>query len=319
MDLGFSEAGFKIIWANDNDADCVSTYRKNIGTEIVLSDIERVNLDLIPRADAVIGGFPCQGFSVANTNRKVDDSRNVLYRYFVKIVARTKPKFFVAENVKGILSLGKGVVFDKIVGDFAAAGYECLHSLLNAANYGVPQFRERVFILGIRNDLDVRIEFPPKATHTERPHDSLKKLVTAGEALAPIPEPESNHKLKNHVYTKFKLKFNGYISNRKVDPRKPCPTITARGDDRGGAMILPHPNGHRRMSCREIATIQSFPLDFEFVGSMTSVYRQIGNAVPPLLAKSVAESIKSARVGERAPLDSGVRSSTRLVQAELTF
>jgi DNA (cytosine-5)-methyltransferase 1 len=318
-DLGFKEAGFRIIWANDNDPNCVATYRKNIGAEIVLGDIEDVDLDTIPQADVVIGGFPCQGFSVANMGRTVDDKRNVLYRHFVKIVAGTKPKLFVAENVKGILSLGKGLVFEKILNDFSNAGYECRYAILNAAHYGVPQSRERVVILGVRDDLDISVDFPPRATHSEEALSGLKKTISVGEALATIPEPDSDHKLKNQVYTKFKLKFNGYISNRKIDPRKPCPTITARGDDRGGAMILQHPNGHRRMSCREVATIQSFPLDFEFVGSMTSVYRQIGNAVPPLLAKAVAQVVKRALETERVSLTKSSRVRKKLVQTELVF
>ena len=174
MDLGFKESGFKIIWANDNDPDCVATYRKNIGAEIVFGDIERIDLNSIPQADVVIGGFPCQGFSIANMNRIVDDKRNVLYRYFVRIIAKTKPKFFVAENVKGILSIGKGAVFEKILGDFSNAGYECRHALLNASHYGVPQSRERVVILGVRDDLEVSIDFPPRVTHSKEGCFGLK-------------------------------------------------------------------------------------------------------------------------------------------------
>ncbi|MCJ7635351.1 DNA cytosine methyltransferase [Candidatus Bathyarchaeota archaeon] len=317
MDLGFKEAGFKIIWANDIDPDCVATYKKNLGAEIVLGDIEKIDLDSIPQADVVIGGFPCQGFSVANTSREVDDNRNILYRYFVKVVAKTKPKFFVAENVKGILSIGKGAVFEKVLSDFSGAGYECRHALLNASRYGVPQSRERVFILGVRDDLEVDVGFPPKATYFKEAGSNVKKIVSVGEALAGIPEPESNHRLKNHVYTKFKLKFNGYICNRKIDPKKPSPTITARGDNRGGAMIMPHPKSHRRMSCRELAAIQSFPLDFEFVGSMTSVYRQIANAVPPLMSKAVAEVIKRSLTSEKGSLTRTSRPKAKPIQTQL--
>lgn len=319
MDLGFKEAGFEIIWANDIDPDCVATYQRNIGSEIVLGDIERINLDSIPQADVVIGGFPCQGFSVANVNRTVDDKRNVLYRYFVKIVAKTKPKLLVAENVKGILSLGKGAVFEKILSDFSNAGYRCRHALLNACNYGVPQYRERVVILGVRHDINFNVEFPPKITHGVESYFGVKKVVSVGEALATIPEPESDHELKNHVYTKFKMKFNGYISNRKVDPTKPSPTVTARGDKRGGAMIIPHPNGRRRMSCRELATVQSFPLDFEFIGSMTSVYCQIGNAVPPLLAEAVATVIKRALEAQTSSLTKTSKSAGTPSQPQLVY
>lgn len=319
MDLGFREAGFGIIWANDNDPCAVSTYRKNFSTEIILGGIEEIDIGSIPQADVVIGGFPCQGFSVANTGRTVNDDRNILYRYFVKIVKETRPRLFVAENVKGILTLGKGAVFEKILKDFSDAGYTCKYSVLNAANYGVPQFRERVIILGVRDDLNLTINFPPKATHSKKAGTGLRALATVGEALADIPEPDEKHELKNHVYTKFKIKFNGYISNRRVDPKKPSPTITARGDNKGGAMIIPHPKGHRRMSCREVAIIQSFPKDFEFVGSMTSVYRQIANAVPPLLAKAIAESIKQGLENERTSFELHPSPKAKYVQRELIF
>ena len=118
------------------------------------------NLNEIPDCDVVIGGFPCQGFSIANINRNVDDKRNILYKYFVRVVELKKPLFFLAENVKGILSLGKGEIFKKIIEEFNQCGYHCKYSVFNAADYGVPQNRERVFILGIRNDTQYDINFP---------------------------------------------------------------------------------------------------------------------------------------------------------------
>jgi DNA (cytosine-5)-methyltransferase 1 len=294
MDLGFKKAGFETVWANDNFAEAVETFKKNIGPEIYSDDIEKIDLESIPDADVIIGGFPCQGFSVANTKRTVDDERNILYRYFVKIVQHKRPKFFVAENVKGLLNIGEGKVINKIVNDFQSAGYQVRYHLFNTANYGVPQTRQRVIILGIRSDLDADIEFPPKPTHSASDVPGLKKYVSIAEALKDIPDPDSKHDLKNHVYTKYKQKFNGYISNRIVDPNKPSPTVTARGDDKGGAMIGNHPFAPRRLSCRELAAIQGFPLDFEFAGSMTAVYRQIGNAVPPPFAEVIAKTILNA-------------------------
>ena len=204
----------------------------------------------------------------------------------MKAIRELKPKFFLAENVKGILSLGKGEVFQHILSDFAESGYNCKYALVNASHYGVPQGRQRVLILGIRDDLDLGdFEWPPKPTTQEAP-------PTIGAALGTLPDPDGDHNLLNHVYSQFKLKFNGYISNRPVDPNKPSPTITARGDHKGGAMIIHHPSNTRRLTCREAAVVQGFPMDFEFIGSMTSVYKQIGNAVPPPLAKAAAEQIK---------------------------
>jgi DNA (cytosine-5)-methyltransferase 1 len=289
MDLGFVKAGFKVIWAIDNFDDAVETYRKNISEDIIYSSIEEYNLDAIPNSDVVIGGFPCQGFSVANINRNLNDKRNILYKYFVQIVKLKQPKFFIAENVKGILSLGKGKIFKTIMEEFGQCGYRCQYSVFNAADYGVPQTRERVFVLGIRNDIKCDVEFPPKPTHRD-------SHISIGNALSIIPDPDKAHDLKNHKCSKFKLKFNGYIGNRKINPDLPSPTITARGDSKGGAVILHHPSNTRRLTCREAAYIQGFPLNFEFIGSMTSVYRQIGNAVPYPLAHAIASTIYNAIV-----------------------
>lgn len=286
MDLGFKNAGFNIVWANDNDPDSVATYNNNIGQHCVLGDIREIDLEQIPDVDGIVGGFPCQGFSVANTARTVDDKRNHLYRSFVKSLKIKQPKFFLAENVKGILSLGGGLVFEKILRDFEGSGYKCRVAVVNAADYGVPQNRIRVFIFGVRRDLDLAdLDWPPPPTH-KGAHQ------TVGQALAGIPDPDSRHNLKNHDYSKFKVKLNGYISNRPVHENRPSPTITARGDNRGGAMIIPHPSNLRRMSCREVALIQSFPINFVFAGQMTSVYKQIGNAVPPKLAEALAHQIR---------------------------
>ena len=151
MDLGFEQAGFKTIWANDFDEDSTKTYKRNIG-DIVLGDIEKIKSKDIPdNPDIVLGGFPCQGFSIANSiRRSVDDSRNKLYKQMVRIIRDKKPKYFVAENVQGILSLGKGLVMQKILYDFSKLGYQIDWKLLNAADYGVPQSRKRVFIIGNR-------------------------------------------------------------------------------------------------------------------------------------------------------------------------
>lgn len=287
LDLGFIRAGHEIIWANDLYEDAVETYRKNIGDHIVCEDISKVSTDSIPDCDIVIGGFPCQGFSVANTKRNEQDERNVLYRQLIRVIADKKPKFFLAENVKGILSLGKGKVFQMILNDFENLGYKVKYRVLNAADYGVPQTRMRVIIIGVRNDIDFDYQYPV-ATHSPDGSDGKKKWISVAEALAPIPDPDTENALPNHDYSKYKLEFNGYIGHRKLDPDQPAPTVTARGDNRGGVVILPHPNATRRMSCRETATIQSFPLDYEFAGNRSSVYRQIGNAVPVMLGYAVA-------------------------------
>lgn len=288
LDLGFTMAGHEIVWANDIYEDAVETYRRNLGDHIVCKDIALVDAADIPNCDIIIGGFPCQGFSVANVKRHVDDERNVLYKQLIRIIEAKKPKFFLAENVKGLTNLAKGAVFQMILSDFRALGYQVDFHILNAADFGVPQTRQRVIIVGVRNDVDFTYNFP-HPTHSKTGADGLPKWVSVSKALAGIPDPDQPNDLPNHEYSKYKLNFNGYLGHRQLDPEKPAPTVTARGDNKGGVVILPHPNAERRMSCRELAKIQSFPLDYEFYGNRSSVYRQIGNAVPPLLGYAVAK------------------------------
>lgn len=287
LDLGFKMAGNDIIWANDIYADAVATYEKNLGNHIILGDISSISTDNIPDCDIVIGGFPCQGFSVANTKRHAADERNALYKQLIRVIDAKRPKFFLAENVKGIKTLERGKVFQMILDDFSSMGYKVVFDTLNAADYGVPQKRLRVIIVGVRNDIDFEYSFP-SPTNSECGEKGLPPWVSVAEAMEPIPDPDLPNSLPNHDYSKYKLQFNGYLGHRALDPGKPAPTVTARGDDKGGVVVLPHPNGLRRMSCRELAAVQSFPLDFVFCGNRSSVYRQIGNAVPPLLGYAVA-------------------------------
>lgn len=287
LDLGFKMAGHEIIWANDLYEDAVETYKKNVGNHIICEDITKISADEIPDCDIVIGGFPCQGFSVANWKRHVDDERNTLYKQLIRVITEKKPKFFLAENVKGLTNMEHGEVFKLILSDFENMGYVVKYRVLNAADYGVPQTRQRVIIVGVRNDIDFEYEYPIPTN--DKNGIGHPKWVSVSEALKDIPDPDTPNDIINHTYSKYKLQFNGYLGHRPLDPDKPAPTVTARGDNKGGVVILPHPNGLRRMSCRELAMIQSFPMDYEFIGTNSSIYRQIGNAVPPLLAKAVAE------------------------------
>lgn len=288
LDLGFTMAGHEIVWANDNFPEAVETYRTNLGDHIVCDDIHKIDISKIPDCDIVIGGFPCQGFSIANMKRHADDSRNELYKMLIKVIAAKRPKFFMAENVKGILTLEHGEVIKMIMSDFNGFGYRARYQILNAADYGVPQLRNRVIIVGVRDDVDFDFTYP-SPTHNESGGNGLKKWVSVGDAMKDIPDPDQPNSVLNHTYSQFKLKFNGYIGNREIDPDRPAPTVTARGDDKGGVVVLHHPNNKRRMTCRELATVQGFPHDYEFKGNRSSIYRQIGNAVPPPLAKAIAE------------------------------
>lgn len=283
MDLGFIKAGHEIIWANDNDSDSCLTYEKNLRHKPVCKNLENIPSSEIPNGDVVIGGFPCQGFSVANPYRHVEDKRNKLYLELLRVIKEKQPKHFVAENVPGLLSIGNGAIIKMIMADFKEAGYRAMYKVLNAADFGVPQKRLRVVILGTREDIPDRL-YHPKSTHEN-------KWLTVRDAISDLPEPSEACKIPNHYGTDHKVKINGFIGNRKTDWDKPAPTIVGRGGGTGGPVIIPHPNLKRRMTVRECARLQSFPDDFVFYGSKSSQYRQIGNAVPWPLAYHVARML----------------------------
>ncbi|MGN9163059.1 DNA cytosine methyltransferase [Clostridium sulfidigenes] len=351
MDLGFLLAGHEVVWSNDFDGDAVRTYNENIGRhedhESVLGDITQIlnipndDIDrLIPEADVVIGGFPCQGFSIANVNRNMDDDeRNFLYLELLKIITIKQPSFFVLENVKGLENIERGEVLDMIIEDLERAGYTVCYNVLNAYNYGVPQNRERVIIVGVRNDLNGIYHIPqqhaprnkPKKTlfvqpthskdseieenitswqkvnrmynlwlnndldrnrHYLRNEDNIiYRIQTLRDAISDLPqdfEPD-NQEILNHTGSLCRVNINNRVGNRATNWDKYSPTIMGRGSGTGGPLIIPHPLQHRRLSVREVARIQTFPDNFHFIGSNSACYRQIGNAVPVLMAYNIAK------------------------------
>lgn len=293
LDLGFRNAGHTIVWANDFDHDSTVTYKKNIGDEVVCADIAQVDGGDIPAFDILVGGFPCQGFSRANIHRVANDDRNSLYVHVVRILRDRQPRFFLLENVKGIVSLNGGADFEEILLALQESGYDVQHKILNAADYGVPQSRMRVIIAGIRRDLSDKYRYDfPKQSHS-KDGSTGKKWVSIAEALRGIPEPESKHTLLNHVYSNYKVVHRDFTGHRKTDPDKPSPTILARGNGGGGVCAIPHPFSERRLTVRESALIQTFPIGFEFAGKLMSMYRQIGNAVPVLFAEKIAKGFRS--------------------------
>lgn len=298
LDLGLIQAGHNIIWANDLDKDAVETYTRNIGRHIICDDIANINSEDIPSSDVIVGGFPCQGFSQANLKRSIFDARNKLYAHFLRVVRDLRPYYFLAENVRGILSLDNGNAIKIILDDFIKAGYRVVYQLFNLAGYGVPQNRWRVIIAGTRNDLPLNCDYPfPEPTHSGNTSNDLlgKSLpwVSIIDALKDIPEPSTDdHGLPNHIYSKYKVTNRNFTGHRKTDPNKPSPTILARGNGKGGVCAIQHPLNHRRLSVRESAVVQTFPSDFEFIGSMNSCYRQVGNAVPVLFGFHLGKQLK---------------------------
>ena len=289
LDLGFERAGFRTLWANDFDSDACKTHQNWSNAEVVCGDISKVEIDTIPDSDVILGGFPCQGFSLSGP-RKIDDSRNALYKHYVKIVAAKQPKIFVGENVKGLLTMGNGQIIEAIIDEFSACGYDVFYKLVNAKDFGVPQDRERVIICGFIKDLNF-IYFELEVPDVEQ--------MTLKQALKDLPKVKMDE-VCNAPYS------SRYMSrNRKRDWNQVSYTIPAMAKQvtlypgspdmvKVDKDVWQFGEGEvtRRLSWREAAAIQTFPKEIEFYGDLTSKYKQIGNAVPVKLAEFVANQLK---------------------------
>lgn len=305
---GFSYLGkyydknpFKIIWANDINEKATKTQKLNFkDLDVVCGDITKIlngtqnnqlnfleDVNTLPQhADVVIGGFPCQDFSLAGKRQGLSVERGKLYQSMAKVIEIVKPKVFLAENVKGLISWENGLAIKTIVEDFSKLGYNVAFKLFNTADYGVPQTRERVIIVGIRKDIDKNIEWP-KPTHSAT-DQNLLPWVTIQDAIHDLEDDEKHKSLPNYGYSKAKF-CPGKQGNTITKANKPAPTM--RAEHHGNIefhYLLP-----RRLSAREAARIQSFPDNFVFVQSTTDAYRQIGNAVAPVFAWHMAQMLKN--------------------------
>lgn len=297
MDLGFVQAGHEVVWANDKDKNACASYERNLHLKPLCVGIKEV--DNFPQADIVVGCNPCQGFSFIGT-RNPDDERNYLYEEIVRCLKMVKPKFFVTENVRGLKSLYKGKFFKLMLDDFDGAGYNLTWQLLNAKDYGVPQDRQRIFMVGVRKDLKVTYDFP-RRTHGP----GLQPYVTLRQAIGDLKPPKKGEYWDSNDYSFFymsrnrrrtweEVSFTVQASGRHTPLHPSCPPMKKVGKDRW--VFTGDPKKYRRLSVRECARIQTFPDSYEFEGNVLSLYRQIGNAVPPLLALKIASAFNSLEV-----------------------
>jgi DNA (cytosine-5)-methyltransferase 1 len=278
LDYGFLQnPRYEHVFVNDFDKDACNSYEKNFKIKPMCGDIKQI--ETIPDCDIIIGGFPCQGFSMANPYRNENDKRNELYLEVLRLIKLKTPKYFLLENVKGLLNMGgyettedkknqTGKVMKIILNDLKECGYNVSFKLFDIKNYDVPQKRQRVIIIGVRSDIQFVPEWPV----------APNKIITLKEAIGDLPL-EYDIK-KQHIGTKHKCVVTGYLGNRELSWDEPSPTITGRGGGSGGPVIHNHPSLIRRLTVRECARIQTFPDSFEFAGSISSMYKQIGNAVP---------------------------------------
>jgi len=320
LDLGFKQAGYNILWANDFDKDAQAVYTKNKLGKIDGRDILDVTAAEIPDSDILTAGFPCQPFSNAGNRKGVHDSRGMLYIECLRIIGDKLPKVFVFENVKGLLSTkhinGKNLVdvIHKDLTSIGGIGYNVEYKLLNASDYGVPQNRHRVLFVGIRKDLKKTFIFP---TPQSKQGLTLRNILNipanipnqvdwgfspqALEMITHIPEGGS---WKNIPYKNLAPRFQRIRDNmkryhspnfyRRFSRDEIIGTITASAQPENCGII--HPTKNRRYTIREIARIQTFPDDFIFIDDslrdIVAMYKVIGNAVPVKLAETIALAIK---------------------------
>ena len=309
MSLGFDNAGFKNLLAVEFNKDFAETYKKNFPRHnLIVDNIKNVTeqqiYDIIKneKVDVIIGGPPCQGFSIAgNIGRNfIDDDRNRLFKEFVRFVKIIKPRVFVLENVAAMERHDKGKTIKEIVSSFKEIGYDIKYKVLNAVNFGVPQERRRIFIVGTLGENN--FEYPQE----------INKIVTVKDAIDDLPKLENGEtsEIPNHTAMKHSaqmLEKMSYVSdggNRndipenlrpksgdsrkyiRYDSKKPSFCVT------GDMRKIFHYSQNRALTCRELARLQTFPDSFVFLGNTGKVQQQIGNAVPVLLASKIALQVK---------------------------
>lgn len=284
----------EIVYANDIDDNACRLFEENFGIKPDNRDIREVKSEELPDFDILTGGFPCQSFSIVAQNPKrlgIKDDRGKLFFEMCRILREKQPMCFIAENVKGIMSANKKEAFPLIIEEFEKSGYTVTHSLLNAANYGVPQKRERVIIVGFRNDIGIKFEFPDVPITDEREYIPLEKVID---------------KVVAEKYFFSERAVQGMMKNRETmnkgraqDITKPCNTVgshLAKVSLNSTDPVLMVDGRYRRFTPREVARIQSFPEQFSLIGTESAQYRALGNAIPPVMfwyvAKKTAEKIR---------------------------
>lgn len=317
LDLGFERAGFDIPVANEFDKKIWETFKVNHpNTTLIEGDVRKINKEDIAQyldgeVDGIIGGPPCQSWSEAGSLKGIEDERGQLFFDYIRILKDFKPKFFLAENVSGMLANRHSEAVQNILNLFDEAGYDVTLTMVNAKDYGVAQERKRVFYIGFRKDLKIKFEFPHGSTEDDEKKITLRDIiwdlqetaVPAGEKNHHNPEAINNNEYftgaystifmsRNRVKSWDEQAYTVQASGRQcqLHPQAPKMVKFGKNDFR---FVEGKEDLYRRMTIREIARVQGFPDDFKFIYDDTNTaYKMIGNAVPVNLAKEIAMSIK---------------------------
>lgn len=317
LDLGFEKAGFDIPIANEFDKNIWETFEINHPhTKLLKEDIRKINVKEFPNnIDGIIGGPPCQSWSEAGSLKGIEDDRGKLFYEYIRILKNVQPKFFLAENVSGMLANRHSEAVKNIIDMFKECGYDVSLNLVNAKDYGVAQERKRVFYIGFRKDLNIKFDFPKGSTEDDNKKITLKDIiwdlkdtaVPAGKKNQHNPNAINNNEYfigsyspifmsRNRVKNWNEQAFTVQASGRQcqIHPQAPKMIKIDKNDCR---FVEGKENLYRRMSIREVARVQGFPDTFKFVYNNTNdAYKMIGNAVPVNLAYEVACAIKKVLI-----------------------
>lgn len=286
----YDSNSMEIVYANDIDDNACNIFKENFNITPDSRDIREVRSEELPEFDILTGGFPCQSFSIIAQNPKrlgVKDERGKLFFEMCRILRERQPKCFIAENVKGILTANKKSAFPLIIKEFEESGYDVQYRILNSADYGVPQKRERVIIVGFRKDLHIAFQFPDVEIESEDGYAPLKKVIEA--------EVDEKYYFSDRAVAGMMKKRESMNKGRAQDINKPCNTVgahLAKVSLNSTDPVLMQGSRYRRFTPREVARIQSFPDEFELVGSEAAQYRALGNAIPPVMFWHVARAVK---------------------------
>lgn len=287
----YASNNMEIVYANDIDDNACRIFEENFGIKPDNRDIRQINSNELPDFDILTGGFPCQSFSIIAQNPKrlgVKDDRGKLFFEMCRILRDKQPKCFIAENVKGLLTANQKSAFPLIMEEFKNSGYDVKHMVLNSANYGVPQKRERVIIVGFRKDLKIDFTFPNQVITDEDLFVPLKKVIENSV--------DEKYYFSDRAVEGMMKKREKMNKGRAQDIEKPCNTVgahLAKVSLNSTDPVLMLENRYRRFTPREVARIQSFPEKFELVGSESAQYRALGNAIPPVMIWYVANKVQS--------------------------
>ena len=288
----YASNNMEIVYANDIDDNACRIFEENFGIKPDNRDIRQINSNELPDFDILTGGFPCQSFSIIAQNPKrlgVKDDRGKLFFEMCRILRDKQPKCFIAENVKGLLTANQKTAFPLIMEEFKNSGYDVKHMVLNSANYGVPQKRERVIIVGFRKDLNIDFTFPNQIITDEDLFEPLKKVIDSSV--------DEKYYFSERAVLGMMKKREKMNKGRAQNIEKPCNTVgahLAKVSLNSTDPVLMNGNRYRRFTPREVARIQSFPETFSLVGTETAQYRALGNAIPPVMIWYVANKVQNS-------------------------